>query len=96
MDTMSTSELEQRAARTADIYRQWIKAHSKQMTLDERIGEAVAADLVGIPAKSLRGWRSQGLGPAFVKLAGRVTYRVEDLAWWVEAGRQQTLETLEV
>ena len=33
----------------------------------------------GITPKTLQNWRSQGKGPAFIKVGGHVLYRMEDL-----------------
>ncbi|WP_323012522.1 hypothetical protein [Castellaniella sp.] len=93
---MISTDLEQRVASTTETYLQWIEQHGRQITPDGRVGEALAADLVGASAKTLRSMRGQGLGPTFHKTAGRVTYRVADLALWIERGRQPTLETLEL
>jgi predicted site-specific integrase-resolvase len=33
----------------------------------------------GIAPKTLQNWRSQGKGPAFIKVGGHVLYRMEDI-----------------
>lgn len=45
------------------------------VSLDHRTDESGAAELIGIKPRSLRNWRAQGIGPAFV-FAGRVTYKI--------------------
>lgn len=37
------------------------------------------------PTGTLANWRSQGKGPAFVRLGKRVAYRGRDLNDWIEA-----------
>ena len=43
-------------------------------------------------ASTMANWRSQGTGPAFVKLGGRVGYRGEDLNDWL---RRRTVQPQE-
>jgi predicted site-specific integrase-resolvase len=52
--------------------------HLNQRQLAERWGVSVA---------SLERWRAKGIGPAFLKLYGRILYRLED----VEAFEAQNL-----
>ena len=54
---------------------------------DGRIGERDAATLLGWSESSLRNARTEGRGPRFYRLGGgghRVTYRIPDLAQWIE------------
>lgn len=45
-----------------------------------------AAELIGIPAGTLRYWRSRGEGPkSFVIGAKRVFYREEDIREWIDS-----------
>ena len=37
------------------------------------------------PTGTLANWRSQGKGPAFVRLGKRVAYRGRDLNDWIDA-----------
>lgn len=48
------------------------------VSLDNRVTEQTAAELIGISTRTLRDWRSRGTGPAFVS-AGRLTYRLTDI-----------------
>ena len=52
-----------------------LEAAGYWVSLDHRTDEAGAAKLIGIRPRSLRNWRAQGTGPAFV-YAGRVTYKI--------------------
>lgn len=61
--------------------------------------EALAAQL-GIRAVTLAKWRTQGRGPAFVKVGGRVRYPEASVARWLRAqlrsetaGRRRRLAT---
>jgi hypothetical protein len=38
-----------------------------------------AARLVGVAEKTLRNWRTNGMGPNYFRRAGRIRYRLEDL-----------------
>jgi hypothetical protein len=62
-----------------------------QMTGDARIGEADAATLLGYAPGHLKNLRQSGKGPACYGRGlngGRLSYRLEDLAEWIEASRQ--------
>ena len=44
-----------------------------------------AAAYVGVvSAKTMENWRSLGIGPRYLKLGGRVAYRIVDLDAWLE------------
>jgi hypothetical protein len=45
-----------------------------------------AARALRLSASTLHTWRSHGVGPQYVKLGGRVFYRPEALARFMEAG----------
>lgn len=44
-----------------------------------------AAARLGIKASTLANWRWSGDGPRYLKVGGRVRYRLNDLAEWLEA-----------
>ena len=44
-----------------------------------------AAAALALAPKTLRNWRSQGLGPPFIRLGGAIRYRETDLLAWVDA-----------
>lgn len=50
------------------------------------LGTRAAAEYTGIPANTLRVWRSQGVGPKFYKPRGRALYDVADLNEFVRSG----------
>lgn len=44
-----------------------------------------ASRVLGIAPKTLRNWRANGTGPAYLKSGNRTLYRVEDLDAWLAA-----------
>ena len=47
----------------------------------------------GVSEATLERWRSEGIGPVFLKLQGRVAYRIEDIeAYESESLRKSTSE----
>lgn len=57
------------------------------VTGDGRVSEADAAGLVGLAAGTLRNLRAGACPLPFYKVAGRVTYRLADLAEFIERQR---------
>ena len=52
------------------------------------VREYVAGDLIGVSAGTLRNWRCDprgNRGPAYVKLGGRVVYKLDDLKTWLDS-----------
>lgn len=47
------------------------------------------ARMLGITEQTLAVWRSEKIGPDYVKLGKAVFYRVEDLVEWVEKNHQR-------
>jgi hypothetical protein len=67
-----------------------------QPAADQRGGNAVRhidqrylAARWGLSVRTLERWRWLGQGPAFLKLGGRVTYRIEDIEAYEAAQRQE-------
>ena len=50
------------------------------------LGTRAAAEYSGIPASTLRVWRSQGGGPKFYKPRGRALYDIADLDEFIRSG----------
>ncbi len=79
-DTARTSAELEAAARAASF---WISG-------DRRIGESDLAALLGITPGALANKRRDGSAPVAFNLAGgghRVTYRLDDVARWIESHR---------
>jgi len=51
------------------------------------IGEREAAKRMGLKVQTLRNWRHQRRGPAYLKLGRRVLYREHDLNDYMEKNR---------
>jgi predicted DNA-binding transcriptional regulator AlpA len=45
-----------------------------------------AAEILGLSRRTLEKHRTYGTGPRFLKLGGRVVYKIEDLNCWAECG----------
>lgn len=45
----------------------------------KHLNQRQLAERWGISEASLERWRSEGIGPVFLKLQGRVLYRLEDI-----------------
>lgn len=56
---------------------------------DELKNTAQAGEHLKTEKKTLENWRSQGRGPAFVKIGSRVFYRVRDLDAFIERNRHE-------
>ncbi|MGB8129274.1 MAG: helix-turn-helix domain-containing protein [Candidatus Angelobacter sp.] len=50
------------------------------------LGTKAAAEYSGIPANTLRVWRSQGGGPKYYKPRGRALYDIDDLDEFIRSG----------
>ena len=70
--------------RTFAVFLGWCEEHGHTVTPDGRVPESVAAELLGVSAKTLANWRSLGAGPRAYRLSG-ITYRLRDLAEFLEA-----------
>jgi predicted DNA-binding transcriptional regulator AlpA len=44
-----------------------------------------AADYLGLHARTLDNWRSQGRGPRYVRVGRRIVYRIADLESYLDA-----------
>jgi predicted site-specific integrase-resolvase len=52
------------------------------------MSEAVAAETLGLSARTLQRWRVTGEGPTYRKLGKRVVYTPEDLAEYLDRQRR--------
>jgi hypothetical protein len=51
----------------------------------ELLTEIHAADLLRLSVRTLQAWRTQRVGPAFVRAGRAIRYRRRDLIAWIEA-----------
>ena len=72
--------------------------HLKETNVSiKHLNQRQLADRWGISEASLERWRSEGIGPVFLKLQGRVLYRLEDVeAFESESLRKSTSERADV
>jgi hypothetical protein len=85
-----------RIEETAELLRTAARAANMVITGDDRISEADAAALLGYAPDTLARKRQAGTGPAAYGMgfAGcRVSYRIVDLAEWIEAAVKYFLTT---
>ncbi len=91
---MQNNDLEQRIERTTACFLRAVADRGMFITADGRVSESDAGELTGYAAGTLRNMRSAGAGPAFFNrpLCGFAkSYRLEDLAAWVEKSREETM-----
>lgn len=65
--------------------RAWCAENGHPVYALDRVSEATAAAILGREPGTLRNWRAQGAPLAYVRIRGRVSYRLEDLAAAMEA-----------
>ncbi len=80
---MTDHELDQRVIALAAR----LEARGRWVSLDHRVREPVAAEVLGVTARTLQRWREAGIGPAFVAISRSVTYRLADLLAWIDERR---------
>ncbi|MFT3664633.1 helix-turn-helix transcriptional regulator [Piscinibacter sp.] len=81
---------EARVAATEAVLRARCDDEESFITADGRVGESVAAELLGIAEGTLANKRRAGKAPPHFQVGGRghpITYRLHDLAEWLEAFR---------
>jgi hypothetical protein len=82
--------LADRIAATTDALFEACQSLGVLITGDGRVAVPVAAQLLCVAEQTLANGRALGKGPPSYSRAGggsRVTYRLRDLAAWLEAGR---------
>lgn len=85
-----SSNFDDRVAATARMLEAACRESAFNITGDGRIGESSAAVLLGLAEATLANKRAEGSGPAFFRIGGhghRVSYRLSDVAAWIEANR---------
>jgi DNA-binding transcriptional MerR regulator len=53
----------------------------------QAINETEASALLGVAIQTLRNWRHQRKGPAYLKLGRSIRYQIEDIKSFMEAHR---------
>lgn len=68
--------------------------HEPATEPDRAVDQRAAARLLGFQPTTLRDWRSEGIGPRFIRLGRSVRYRLRDLRAWQEAHAVETRDSL--
>jgi hypothetical protein len=55
--------------------------------MEETLIDKIAAKKIGVAVQTLRNWRHQRRGPAYLKLGRSVRYRLDDLNKFMENNR---------
>ena len=55
--------------------------------MEETLIDKIAAKKIGVAVQTLRNWRHQRRGPAYLKLGRSVRYQLEDLKKFMENNR---------
>lgn len=87
---MTAMNHDARVVETIELFRAACRRENYWLSGDDRCSEATAARLLGLAEGSLKNLRWAGDGPAFYKSGihgSKLTYRLSDLARWVEARR---------
>lgn len=84
---MGVDELEQRITERAAQLMEWCREYSHWVSPDGRINPTTAAIILDRSEKTLRSWRSDHYGPEYHQYSkrGRVTYRLDELARFIES-----------
>jgi len=56
----------------------------KRANIPGYLVESQTAERLGVRVRTLRKWRAQGRGPAFLKLARQILYRDEAINLWLK------------
>ena len=57
---------------------------------DQLLGTIELSEWIGVPAGTLRNWRSKGFGPASFKVGGRTVYRRRAVDAWLASQEMAT------
>ena len=86
---------DERVSQTTATLAEQARAAGMTTTADGRVSDTDAASLIGIAPGTLKNLRALGTGPAFFRLGvgggSRVSYRLADLAYWIEYNREEAL-----
>src|SRR6185312_13209573 len=64
-------------------WRTWCKQNGRWVSPDDRVNETTAAELLGVSPFTMRNWRSARQPLSFVRVRGRISYRLRDLAMMI-------------
>ena len=80
---------------SSDQQRSTLRLRDFSLDPDALLTEQQASALLGVTARALQKWRSNGSGPSFVRISSRcIRYRRRDLVdWAVERIKCSTSET---
>ena len=70
-----------------------IEIRESQDVIDEPLTETEAARRLGLKVPTLRAWRSQGRGPAYVRLGRAVRYLPADIEEFLRSNRHSPRTT---
>ena len=76
----------QSAPTTAAVANKEAKGHEGDLRIVQHLNQSQLAKRWSVSLKTLERWRWRGQGPPYIKLVGRVLYRLEDI---VEYERQR-------
>lgn len=78
----------QRVSETVELFRAACRRENHWLSGDDRVNEATAARLLGFAEGSLKNLRWAGDGPPHYRSVGaRISYKLQDLALWIEQRR---------
>lgn len=80
---MTDHELDQRVQALAAR----LEARGRWVSLDNRVREPVAAEVLGVTSRTLQRWREAGCSPPFVVIGRALSYRLADLLAWIDERR---------
>jgi hypothetical protein len=87
----TATTLDRRAIDTAKVLLAVVEKNAIVMSADQRVSEVDAARLIGMEPASLKNLRTEGGAPPNYRVpvgGQRVSYRVLDLALWIEGKRE--------
>lgn len=66
-------------------WRVWCRDNGRWVSpADDRVDENTAAELLGVSPFTMRNWRSARQPLPFIRVRGRISYRLRDLAMMIE------------
>lgn len=81
---MTDSDIE----RTTEMLLCYVREAGAWLSGDQRVSEETASELLGVAPGTLRNWRYSGKGPISYGIGNKPTYRLENLAEFIESSRE--------